>query len=218
MKILCLKSNVKKLRRNIRDYGIIVSFQKFLCSAFSPLFEIQTYLLYVVDLVKAAGDGRPANGDFVFRFIDPTEDALIAQIENMEDWLQGKLKSKLEDGQKCLVALHNNSTVAGFNLVCYTVFRIPLIKLNKPLRPFECFSEQITIHPRFRKKGLGTNLRHAVFNAMKNEGYHRMYGGTHISNFANKSLTSKVGFKIFAKVSYVSVFGFSRVLISRRRK
>jgi RimJ/RimL family protein N-acetyltransferase len=215
MNIFCLHNIPTKLRRNIRDYGFFISFKKILGGMLSPIFETRTYFIYVADLQKTVSDQQPANRDVRFRFVGPGEEKIIEQIEDMEDWLRGKVAAKLRKGQRCLVALHGNDTVAGFNLIGFTNFTIPGIALEKPLRAFECFSEQITIHPDFRKKGLGTDLRHAVFREMKTMGYRRLYGGTHVYNVPNKALTRKVGFRIFARVRYRNLCGVRRLFISR---
>jgi ribosomal protein S18 acetylase RimI-like enzyme len=134
----------------------------------------------------------------------------------MEEWLHGKLAAKLRNGQKCLSALQGE-TVAGFNLVGFNNFELPLIRLSKPMRPHECFSEQISVHPNFRNKGLGTDLRHEIFAAMKNAGFHRMYGGTQVFNSANKALSRKVGLKEFATARFTNIFGFKRLSIRRKK-
>jgi L-amino acid N-acyltransferase YncA len=83
------------------------------------------------------------------------------------------------------------------------------------LRPGECFSVQITVHHKFRGKGLGTDLRQRIFASMKEAGYRRIYGGTQITNTANKALTRKVGFKEFAIAAYTRFFGYKKLKISR---
>jgi GNAT superfamily N-acetyltransferase len=208
----------KKIKRNLRDYGILVCLKKICSGILSPIFEMRKCLLYVVDLLKVEIKSPQLTTDIVLKFINSTDDELISQIEDMEDWLQGKLKAKLDNKQKCLAAIHNNTMVAGFNLIGFDSFKLPKIHFNKPLRRFECFSDQITVHPSFRNRGLGTDLRHAVFSAMKSEGYHRMYGATDFSNNANRALTRKVGFKTFALVQYLNFFGCKRHIISRVKK
>jgi GNAT superfamily N-acetyltransferase len=207
----------RKLLRNIRDYGLGVSFLKIFSSCLKPVFETRSYLLYVVDL-SGVEDKEPAPIPGVtFRFIDASESAIIAQIETIEDWLWGTVAAKLQKGYKCLTALRGDKVI-GFNLIGFDIFCLPLIKLAKPLRPVECFSEQISVHPEFRKEGIGTALRSRIFAAMKKEGYHRMYGGTQLTNTANKALTRKVGFKEFAVVRYLKIFGYKHDMVYRIKK
>jgi len=211
---------LSKIIRNFRDYGAGVFLQKSFLNIIKPIFVQWTYLLYVVDLQKFTIRQPTASSRIVFRFIDAEENAIIKQIEDMEEWLQGKITTKLRRGQKCLIALQNinKETVVGFNLLGFSRFDIPLIRLSKSLRQGECFSEQITVHHKFRGKGLGTDLRHAVFAAMKESGYRRIYGGTQTTNKANKALTRKVGFKEFALATYTRVCWYQSLKISRVHK
>jgi GNAT superfamily N-acetyltransferase len=208
---------LKKIKRNQLDYGWFVCFQKICSHIFKPFFESRTYHIYFIDLQKISIRQPGSSNDFEYRFVNYSEKNLIAQIEDMEEWLHGKLAQKLQNGQKCLVALQGE-TVAGFNLVGFNTFELPLIRLKKKLRSVECFSEQITVHPRFRNKGLGTDLRHEIFSAMKMAGYHRMYGGTQPCNCANKTISKKVGFKDFAIVHYMNICGFKSLSIRRKKK
>lgn len=210
------KIALKKIRRNLFDYGWIVCIQKVCSNIFEPFYESRTYHLYFIDLQKTGFQHERVSKGFEFRFINQFEKKLISQIEDMEEWLYGKLAGKLENGQKCLVAVQGE-TVAGFNLVGFNSFELPLVRLEKPLRPVECFSEQITVRSEFRNKGLGTDLRHEVFIAMKDAGYHRMYGGTQTCNCANKTLSKKVGFRDFASVRYMSICGFKQVSVKRKK-
>jgi GNAT superfamily N-acetyltransferase len=207
---------LNKINRNVVDYGLIVCVQKICSHIFKPIFEKSTYYIYVIDLQKVVVRKCRSSSELIFRFINADENKLITQIETMEEWLHGKLAGKLRHGQKCLVALKGEK-VAGFNLIGFDTFRLPLIRLAKPLRPTECFSEQITVHPDFRNQGLGTDLRHEVFTAMKKAGYHRLYGGTQTCNCANRTLSKKVGLKEFAAVRFMSICGFKHISIRRKK-
>lgn len=207
---------LKKIKRNNLDYGLLVCIQKICSHIFKPLFETRSYHIYVADLEKSIEQKPRLSSDFTFRLIGPEETAIIAQIENIEEWLHGMLAAKLRNNQKCLVALKGD-TVAGFNLVGFNIFKLPLIRLAKPIRPTDCFSEQITVHPDFRNHGLGTDLRYEVFSTMRNDGYRRMYGGTQVCNNANKALSSKVGLKEFAVARFTNICGFKNLSIKRKK-
>lgn len=205
---------VKKIIRNIRDYGVWVCIQKSIANVLRPLFLRRSYLIYVVDLRKVPIRAVDSSKNIVFRFISHDEEAIIRQIESMEEWLGGRVREKLKHGQRCLVALQGEM-VAGFNLIGFGTFEIPLIKLSKPLRPKECFSEQITVHFKYRSKGLGGDLRQVVFRALKDAGYRKLYGGTQFSNVANRALTRKVGFKELAIGTYTRLCGCQTLKIAR---
>jgi ribosomal protein S18 acetylase RimI-like enzyme len=204
----------KKIARNVRDYGLGRSIQKLVAKALSPLFEVRAYYIYVIDLRRIASGPAPAPSGIGIRFIEPDETALIAQIEDMEEWLHGRVSDKLRRGQKCLTALRGND-VAGFNLISFDTLSVPAVHLTKSLRPAECASEQITVHPKYRGLGLGGDLRNAFFQAMKEAGYRRIYGGTDVTNTANQALSRRVGLKIFAKARYRRICGLQRLVISR---
>ena len=204
----------KKIARNIRDYGLGLFIEKLVSKAASPLYGSRSYHIYIVDLNKISPKRPDSPSDISIRFIGPEESALIAQIEDMEEWLHGEVADKLRRGQKCLAALRGDQ-VAGFNLISFDVLNAPAVKLRKPLRATECASEQITVRPEFRGQGLGSDLRNAFFLAMKEAGYRRIYGGTDITNTANRALTNKVGFRIFAKARYMTILGKKSLRISR---
>ncbi|HEX2959586.1 MAG TPA: GNAT family N-acetyltransferase [Chitinispirillaceae bacterium] len=154
---------------------------------------------------------------FIFRFIGPEEMLLISQIEAIEEWLEGKLSGKLRNGHKCMIAL-DGDTIAGFNLIGFDEFQIPLLRFSKHLHTGECFSEQITVHPDYRRYGIGTEIRQRVFSAMADAGYKRIYGGTQPCNHANKALSKKVGLREFAAIKNVNICGLRRITISRIKK
>ena len=93
----------------------------------------------------------------------------------MEEWLKGKVASRLEAVGLCLVAL-DGERVAGFNLVSLGEGRIPLIGLRRDLRENEVWSDQITVSKNYRDKGLGSTLRYRIFKELKKRGVRRIYG------------------------------------------
>jgi ribosomal protein S18 acetylase RimI-like enzyme len=207
----------KKLRRNLRDYGCAVCCKKAVSQIYRPFFESQSYCIYSIDLRKSLRSKNHALSEFTFRFVSANESKIIAQIEDMEEWLHGKLTDKFRSGQQCLVALQGE-TVAGFNLVGFETFHIPLLRLSKPLHPHECYSEQITVHPDFRGRGLGTELRYRIFSAMKEAGFHRLYGGTQLSSTANRALSKKVGLRVFAIARFINICGCTRLTFYRKNE
>lgn len=207
-------SIVSKIKRNVRDYGVSTFLVKSLQSLLFPLFVRRSYLMYRIDLRTVAPRILNTETGFEFRFISSDETDLIAQIEKMEEWLRGKIANYLQDGHKCLVALQE-TTVAGFNLIDFKRIHIPLINMSKPLRTKECFSVQITVNHKFRGKNIGTELRFRIFEAMKEAGYWWMYGGTQLSNSANRALTKKVGFREVAIATFTRILFCSWTTYSR---
>jgi hypothetical protein len=77
----------------------------------------------------------------------------------MEEWLEGRLASKLAKGSLCLVAMDGN-IVAGFNLVGFGEVHMPLVNGKRIFRNGSAWSEQITVNTKYRGKGLGSELRY----------------------------------------------------------
>jgi len=198
----------KKFMRNLKDYGLLVALNKSLTYVVRVFYEHKTYRIYMIDLENFQYNPSPKSG-FVFRIISKDDTAVIQQIEDMEEWLQGKLSLKLENHGLCFVAL-DEENVAGFNLVAFGRVFIPLINMERILEDNEAWSEQITVHRDYRRRGLATELRYRVFNELKRRGIKRFYGGTLISNIPSLRLARKVGFRYLVDVRYIKVFNFRR--------
>ena len=198
----------KKILRNLNDYGFLVTLNKSLSFIVKAFYEHKTYRIYMIDLDNF--HNKPVNNnDFIFKLINKNDIDIIQQIEDMEEWLQGKLSAKLQSQGLCLVAL-DRENVAGFNLVAFGEVFIPLINMEKMLEEKEAWSEQITVHKSYRRKGLATELRYRVFNELKKRGVRKFFGGTLIGNEPSLGLANKVGFQCIADVRYIKVFNFSR--------
>ncbi len=137
--------------------------------------------------------------------IGPDDTALISQVEELEEWLQGGVAAKLDDGGVCLVAL-DGETVAGFNIVAFGRVEMPLVKTHRDFGKGNAWSEQITVNNRYRGKGLGAELRYRIFAELKERGVRRFYGGTLSDNEPNLKLTRKVGFTEIADIRYCKRF------------
>jgi len=204
---------IKKIRRTVRDYGFFIALEKIGSTILKPLYFRRAYCIYRADIFQMDSASVPSNG-FRFRFIDPAEDEIIKQIEDMEEWLQGCVKQKLLRHSRCMAALDGNR-VAGFNLVSFSAIDIPLVHYRRPLRGHECFSEQITVGLTYRKRGLGSAIRRKVFFELKEMGIKYLYGGTNISNIANLKLSRKVGLREIAIADYRRLLTSERLQIRR---
>lgn len=142
------------------------------------------------------------NKGFTFRLLHMKEEELVNQIEEMEEWLQGKVLEKLTTGSLCLIA-EDDGRIAGFNLVSFGNVFMPIVNSFREFRSTEAWSEQITVGKDFRGRGLATLLRYHTFDELKKKGIKRFYGGTLPTNIANSKLSSKVGFQEIADIHYV---------------
>ena len=206
---------IRKFLRNLNDYGFLVTLRKIISYLIQPVYENRTYRIYRFDLQNLQ-ETPSGESVFTFKIIDKSDTGIIRQIEDMEEWLKGKVASLLETGGLCLVAL-DGEKVAGFNLVSLAEGYIPLIGLRKDLRENEAWSDQITVSKNYRGKGLGSALRYRIFKELKKRGIERIYGGTQISNLASLNLARKVGFKEIADVQYLKILNKKRLHFKRVR-
>ena len=84
-----------KLKRNFDDYGFAFTIHKIAGNIFKPIYFHQVYRVYgiVLETVKSTCD---SNINFDFVSLNKNDHGLIHQIEQMEEWLHGKLIDKLQ--------------------------------------------------------------------------------------------------------------------------
>jgi L-amino acid N-acyltransferase YncA len=196
---------IRKLRRNINDYGLVVAFKKGFYYSIKYIYETRVYRIYTINLQNYAGEILK-DTEFTFRLINDTDSEEIHQIEAMEEWLTGKVVERLKRGSLCLVAM-DKDRVAGFNLVVLGKVFIPLVGMTRRLNKHTAWSEQITVNKNYRGKGLGEQLRYRTFMYLKNHDIWRLTGGTLSDNKANLALTRKVGFREYVDIHYSRIFG-----------
>jgi len=197
---------IKKTLRNYRDYGLCVTLGKIVQSLFSVVFESRIYRIYRIHLNRYEPPNTD-NGGFVLRLLDQGDEKIISQIENMEEWLSGKIREKLLSESICLLALDGDQ-LAGFNLVSFGSVDMPIVRMTRKFRSNEAWSEQITVSSDYRGRGLATILRQSIFIILKERGIVRFYGGTLPLNTANRKLSKKVGFQEIADISYRNILNY----------
>jgi ribosomal protein S18 acetylase RimI-like enzyme len=204
---------IQKVRRNFRDYGLSQTLLKVIVSMIRPLFYSRTYRLYRADLAQVR---IPPITDpsFVFRFLEINEKDYLAQIQRMEEWLQERLETILQEGGQCLVAL-DEDRVAGFNLVSFRHIHLPIVHFKRALRSGQAYSEQITVSKAYRGRGLGATLRLELFRILRAQGKRYLYGGTDVHNQANLALCRKVGLQEVADIRYVKILRIERTAVRR---
>jgi GNAT superfamily N-acetyltransferase len=195
-----LRHVYRKFVRNACDYGLGVAIGKALKSMIRPVSYSCKYTIYRIDLRRFRIPDLPADG-LQYRLIRPDESALVTQIESLEEWLQGSLADRLKSGALCLIAMEGHK-LAGFNLISFGEVRIPLIEARRTFGRKSAWSEQITVNPDFRGRGVATALRYCVFAELKGRGTDRLYGGTLASNIGSLKLTRRAGFTEIAQVNF----------------
>ncbi len=184
---------IRKLQRNIEDYGVVTTAKRSLFYLIKPVYEHTVCRIYSIDLNSIHVHHMKLDNDR-FKFISKNDLNLIMQIEKMEEWLYGKLKAKLEKNSIC-VAVLDKEKVIGFNLISFGEVYIPLLKLRMALKDDEAWSEQISIHKDYRRMHLGSDLRYCVFEELKKKKFKTLYGSVLISNESSLKMAHKLGFK-----------------------
>ena len=197
---------VKKVRRNIRDYGFAAAAQKSLAALVAFAYESPAYRIYRKEIDPSVDTGEEPPHPFKLHVLTRDDSAFITQIEEMEEWLAGKVLEMLGDGSLCVLLL-DGEKVAGFNLFSVGQVYMPLVDVTRTFRSHEAWSEQITVHRDYRGMGLATILRLQAFHELGNRGIRKFYGGTLPSNIANRKLSKKVGFREIADIHYRKVLG-----------
>jgi ribosomal protein S18 acetylase RimI-like enzyme len=199
----------QKVLRNLRDYGWRITLQKIVTYLVRGICFRQVYRIYRIRLDSIRASDNLGNRNITFQILTPQDFELIGQVEDIAEWLRGRLTESLVTREMCLVALQGK-TLAGFNLVNLKEASIHLVNLRVKLRPGASWSEHIAVRKEFRKSGLGAQLRYRMFEVLRSRGIRKFYGGTLPSNEAALRLARSVGFQEIGDVHY-------RKLLSREK-
>jgi len=197
---------VRKVRRNLEDYGWSVTLSKSLAYVFQVFYAHQVYRIYRIDLTAPRPSAQCEEQGLSFKILSPDDHQAISKIENVHEWLQGGLKESLRAGALCLVALQGEK-VAGFNLIGFGEVFMPLVNKQRIFRKGDAWSEQIAVMKDFRQLGLGSQLRYRIFEELGRRGYKRLYGGALTSNVGSLKLARKVGFREIIDIHYFRILG-----------
>ena len=213
---MSLGTIVKKIRRNVRDYGLAATAQKSLAALVAFAYESTAYRIYRKEIDPSVDTGEQPPHPFKLHVLGTMDGDFIFQMEEMEEWLAGKVLDMLGSGSLCVLLLDEDK-VAGFNLFSVGEVYMPLVNVKRTFRSHEAWSEQITVHQDYRGMGLATILRRQAFQELGNRGIRKFYGGTLPSNIANRKLSKKVGFQEIADIHYRKVLGSKNWLVKRVR-
>ena len=205
-----------KVQRNLQDYGWHITVNKTLAYLFRSVYFRQVYRIYRINLDATKPPEDPSHPNFRFKILTTQNMEMIAQVENIAEWLRGRLTETIAAGQMCLVALDGDE-VAGFNLINFDHATLVLVNLKKKLRRGFAWSEHIAVKKEFRKSGLGSQLRFRIFQELKRRGIRRLFGGTLRSNTASLSLARSVGFKEIGDIHYRKFFSIEKWWYTRIR-
>lgn len=198
----------RKLKRNLRDRGTKPTLTKSLLFLAKPLFVSNIYRIYGIR-TESILESKSVGSHWRFHLLHEREESLIRQVEDMAEWIEGRLSSKLRRGSLCLVAAEGDR-VAAFNLVSVGNIWIPLINLSFQLTEDQAWSEQIYTNHNFRRKGVATELRRLILVELKSRGIHWLLGGALKDNIPSLQLARKTGFTELGDVYYTQFFSRPR--------
>ena len=187
----------------MEDYGLRIALQKTFKYLIQFVYQEVDFIIYEIDLVKAYGK-EIINKDFVFKLIDANDHAAIRQIEEMEEWLKGQLKAKLESNAICMVILDQNK-LAGFNLATRGEGFIKLLKLNIVTESNEAWSEHIAVHKDYRGMKLANDLRNRFYTELGKHGIKALYGHRQEFNVASRGSARKYTVKEIGTATYKKI-------------
>lgn len=196
----------QRIRRNARDYGWRTALVKCLMAPVSPFWKQNRYRLFRKTISEAMTLLEDGFSEFEIRPVHPDDGDAVRQIERMAEWLKGRLSEKLLAGDLCMAAF-DEDRVVGFNIITFGVIDIPLINKTREFHSGQAWSEQITVHEDYRRRGIGTALRRRVFALLALKGTRVLYGGTRVTNIPALRLARRVGFQEFVDVVYIRCLG-----------
>lgn len=198
-----------KFMRNIRDYGVWTSTKKSVAFFIRPIYHKKTFIIYQLNLENPPKEQIDSSG-FSLKFLESDDGELINQIEEMEEWLNGVLQPLLKANGICMAIVKDNKVV-GFNLATLGEGFIALLKLRTTIKANEAWSEQITIHKDFRRKGLANLLRSKFYQELKNRGITALYGHRQVWNIASEKSAEKYTHNLLVKAEYQKILKFEKL-------
>jgi hypothetical protein len=179
---------IKKTKRNINDFGMAYTSFKIIKALFEILYESKALIIYELNFTKGY-EAKKIDG-VTIRPLRPDEYAYIAQIVEMEEWLENTIANRITQNGICIVAIKGGQLI-GFNLIAYDWIELPLLKIKVDMRSDEAWSEQISVKKEYRKKGIANEMRKATYKILKQKRIVKLYGHRAGYNYASKMSASK---------------------------
>lgn len=193
----------KKIVRNYRDYGFLICFKKSIFYLVKPIYSKTNVVLFKTD-IKYINEKKLYNSHLDYKLVEPKDSHIIKQIEEMEEWLAGKLESSIMNKKLCIAALKNKEVI-GFYLISLDEIYLPLLYLKILLKNDEAFGEQITVKKKYRKKGLATDMRSVTYTKLKKRGVKKIYAAALNDNRVSLKSIEKGGGKRIGRLLYKNV-------------
>ena len=209
-----LKIFKKKLSRNFRDYGFWVCLKKTICYFAKPIYEKTNVVLFKTNLENIDGK-KSYQSNLDYKWVESKDAYIIKQIEEMEEWLSGKLEAFLGKKKLCLAALKSNKVI-GFYLISLRDIYLPSLCLQVLLKDDEAFGEQITVQKKFRKKGLASEMRSVAYMELKKRGIKTIFATILVDNLASIKANKRGGGKRIGQLIYQNVFRSKQLCLIKK--
>jgi GNAT superfamily N-acetyltransferase len=203
----------RKILRNLNDYGFLVFFKKMLSYPVKPFFENVGLILYTIDLDNIQEEIAKQNG-LSFKLVGAKDHLLIDAIEDIEEWLRGRVKEKLLNNAICMAIL-GGKQLLGFYLASFGEGHIPLLRLRVIAGKGEVWADQITIERGSRKLGLATELKRSIYGEFKRRGIKTIFAATRVYNKASLESARKFGIQKAFRFNYIKLFTYRRLVYRR---
>ena len=89
--------------------------------------------------------------EFTFKLINGRDHFNIKRIEEMAEWLEGKLEPDILTGQKICVAVFDKTNLIGFYLAGIKKVFLPVLSTEIILEHDEAWGEEIMINNKYRR-------------------------------------------------------------------
>jgi GNAT superfamily N-acetyltransferase len=203
----------KKLNRNIKDYGLVASIKKSCPYIFRTIYDNRSWFVTKVDFAIGNTLRNPLNS-FDFRLIQENDSEIIGEIENLEEWLKGKVGEMLSDNHMCVVAFDRDRLI-GFYLGGFKEHLIPNTKVKLLLNKNEALGVQITVKKDYRGAGLATDLRRTFYKEVQAIGIKKVFGYVATHNKSSLNSAKKVQATVLGILSYSRVLNHNRLVYQK---
>lgn len=205
-----LKTVKRRFFRNLHDYGFWICLKKFVSSVLRAFYKNVNVIIYRLDIESNVKE--PINlSSFAFKLLSDRDHEEIAQVEEMAEWLEGKLKYNLVTKKLCMASFDNNKLI-GFYLASFEEVFIPQLSLRVILRPDQVWAEEIMIHRKYRGKGLATELKYRIYLELQNRGINTLYACVSVYNKASLKSAEKFELTKAFHVKYLKFLSFKKLI------
>jgi GNAT superfamily N-acetyltransferase len=207
--LIKLRNLKRKLYRNHIDYGLFILLRKVVTGILGIFYRNVRTIIYQLDMESNC---RVLNhrDNLTFMLINGKDHFSLRKIEEMAEWLEGKLDPDLLTGKRICMGVFDKEKLIGFYVATFGEVFLPILSIKITLKHDEAWGEEIMINKKYRGKGIAGVLKHRIYRELQNRGVRSIYGCVGTYNKASLKSATKFQFK---KAYYVRLF---KILNSRK--